>query len=57
VMPIVVGVVGGGRIGCVVEVVGAVDEGFGYAVVVVEVVDGGFGRAEFHAYAHADEEY
>jgi hypothetical protein len=41
----------------VVEVVGAVDEGFGYAVVVVEVVDGGFGRAEFHAYAHADEEY
>jgi hypothetical protein len=56
-MPIVVGVVGGGRIGCVVEVVGAVDEGFGYAVVVVEVVDGGFGRAEFHAYAHADEEY
>jgi hypothetical protein len=53
-MPIVVGVVGGGRNGCVVEVVGAVDEGFGYAVV---VVDGGFGRAEFHAYAHADEEY
>jgi hypothetical protein len=52
-----VGVVIGGRNDCVVEVVGVVDERFGYAVVVVEAMDGGFDRAELHAYAPADKEY
>jgi hypothetical protein len=50
-------VVVGGRNGCVVEVVGVVGEGFGYALVVVEVVDEGSDRAEPRAYALADEEY
>jgi hypothetical protein len=57
VMPICGGVVVGGRNGCVVEVVGAVGEGFGYALVVVEAVGGGSDRVELHAYAHANEEY
>jgi hypothetical protein len=51
------GVVVGGRNGCVVDVVRAVDEGFGYVAAAVEAVDEGFDRAELHAYVTTDEEY